>query len=461
MLKRHEHIIRWSTITLAVLFAGFGAITLVRSAFQHTRKTDLTVYLRAAWAVRTGEDPYTVADEHGWHYHYPPLVASLLTPLAQPPADSKETAWVPFPTVVVFWYLLGVTCVLVSLHCMSKTVGSQGLFREGKYRFWLNHVPLWVLLPTLGGSLGRGQINEWVLLLIVAMIASALIGQRFLAGVCLAGAACIKLIPIFLIVYPLWKRDSKWLAGTVTGLILGLMILPAAMIGPQRTFTAYKQMTNRILHPALLDGPAGERDHELLGMTATDNQSIQGTIHNIRHFDRTTRPTIADPTTRVIHWLIGGLLTIVTVVVGARSTLKEPHREALAISALIVPMLLISPVCHMHYFVLLLPLIVALIGSHLANSQRVRPGLTALLAVNFLTAMFPRLPGCESLRDVGLMSLGALGLWFAALVELGGEAVQKIRLPGVDYAKEVKRKWAAQHSGHVRPPQVDHLPGNG
>jgi hypothetical protein len=460
MIKRYDGLVRGSAIALTAFFVIFGGVTLVRSAFQKVHKTDLTVYLRAAWAVRTGEDLYAVEDEHGWHYHYPPLTAAILTPFAQPPAGSDEKALVPFPTMVVLWYCVSIFCAILAVHRMAATVGNSSLFRAGKYRFWLAHVPIWVLAPALASSLGRGQVNEWILLLLALMISAAVAGQRFLAGACLACAICIKVIPLYLIIYPLWRRDGKWLAGTAVGLIFGMLVVPAAVIGPRNTMTTYAQWGNKILHPALLNGPAGERDAELLGITATDNQSIQAMLHNTTHLARETRPAYASPLTRIAHWLIGGLLTIITITVGSRSTLKEPHREALAISSLFVPMLLISPVAHQHYFVLLFPLVMSLIGSHLAYGQRVRPALAAVLAVNFLANLMPRIPGCEVLRDIGFASWGAILLWIAALVELSGEAVLKVKLPGANYAREIKRKWAARYGGRAKPPTVQ-TSGNG
>ncbi len=60
----------------------FGIILEIRCVYMPNRQTDLGVYLRAAWAARVGEDPYTIADDNGWHYCYPPIVALALTPLA-------------------------------------------------------------------------------------------------------------------------------------------------------------------------------------------------------------------------------------------------------------------------------------------------------------------------------------------------------------------------------------------
>src|SRR5436190_1693018 len=96
---RTDRVARWSVLLLSIIFA--------RSVMQQTRKTDLTVYLRAAWAIHVDEDLYRVTDEHGWHYHYPPLLAALLVPFAQPPVESDAKPWVPFGTVVVLWYLAG------------------------------------------------------------------------------------------------------------------------------------------------------------------------------------------------------------------------------------------------------------------------------------------------------------------------------------------------------------------
>src|SRR4029077_11203265 len=64
---------------LALLVVAFGGLTVLRSAFQHERKTDFGVYARAGYAIRTGLDPYdkAVCDDRGWHYCYAPAVVRL------------------------------------------------------------------------------------------------------------------------------------------------------------------------------------------------------------------------------------------------------------------------------------------------------------------------------------------------------------------------------------------------
>src|SRR5262249_2322269 len=60
---------RRGVIVLGVLVVLFGVLVEIRSAFLKRHMGDLGVYLRAAWAVRTGVDPYQVTD-NDWHYCY-------------------------------------------------------------------------------------------------------------------------------------------------------------------------------------------------------------------------------------------------------------------------------------------------------------------------------------------------------------------------------------------------------
>src|SRR5207253_10554997 len=87
---------RFVLFMLIPLVVGFGYAVEVRGALLTYRWSDLSVFLRAAWAVEQGEDLYEITDDKGLHYNYPPLLVILLVPLADPPAG-QVTAWtVPF-----------------------------------------------------------------------------------------------------------------------------------------------------------------------------------------------------------------------------------------------------------------------------------------------------------------------------------------------------------------------------
>jgi hypothetical protein len=63
---------------------AFGANVEQRTALRRAPMTDLGVYACAAGAVCSGENFYTTAEWHGWHYNCLPTLAILFTPLAQP-----------------------------------------------------------------------------------------------------------------------------------------------------------------------------------------------------------------------------------------------------------------------------------------------------------------------------------------------------------------------------------------
>src|SRR5262249_60025148 len=103
----------------AVVFLVQALNVLNRSAFLDRSYTDLGVYLTAAWAVRNGDDLYSVTDTNGWHYVYPPLFAILMTPLAHPPADQVPPAAASFAVCVVLWYAFSVLCLCLAVHALA------------------------------------------------------------------------------------------------------------------------------------------------------------------------------------------------------------------------------------------------------------------------------------------------------------------------------------------------------
>ena len=93
-----------------------------RSALIERRMGDLTVFVRTAWAVRSGEDLYDVADEKGFHYQYAPLLAILMTPLADPPAGVDRSWVLPYQVTVAVWYVLNVLFLAIAVHWLASAL---------------------------------------------------------------------------------------------------------------------------------------------------------------------------------------------------------------------------------------------------------------------------------------------------------------------------------------------------
>ena len=122
-------------VALVLAVIGFGALVVKRSAFSDKPRTDAVVFFRAAWAIRAGEDIYQVT-ANWWHYHYPPLFAILMTPLADPPPGVDRHAVLPLWASLSVWYVIGIVCAAIgvtrSLGRRCSTNGIEGDISNGR-----------------------------------------------------------------------------------------------------------------------------------------------------------------------------------------------------------------------------------------------------------------------------------------------------------------------------------------
>jgi hypothetical protein len=223
-----------------------------------------------------------------------------------------------------------------------------------------------------------------------------------------------------------------------------MVVIPAAVMGPQRTMAYYQEWTDVLIRPGLGEGDDQSRAKELIGATSTDSQSFEILIHNTLHmaqalqtgdpprnrglyfwltWERLKRAPQPAPATRLAHWLLGGLLTGLTLLA---SGWRRPSRYGtlLGLGGLILLMPLLSPVCHLHYFCLALPLVMGLLWIDWSNpafeetGSRIGFGLAVLLGIHFIGNTLPRLPELELLRDLGMAAYACMLLWLVAVVVL-------------------------------------------
>jgi hypothetical protein len=82
-------------------------------------------------------------------------------------------------------------------------------------------------------------------------------------------------------------------------------------------------------------------------------------------------------------------------------------------------MIMASPVCHLHYFCLTLPLAAGLLASQLERTDGRWPKVFLVLgAVNLVGTLLPLLPGMDVLRDHGSAPFGTLLFWGCGLAAL-------------------------------------------
>jgi alpha-1,2-mannosyltransferase len=417
--RRSERI---ALLTFFIIIALFGVIVEHRSAFQQTRKGDLNVFLRAGWAVRAGADLYAVTDNNNFHYHYPPLLAILAAPLADPPAGADRTGMVPYSVSVALCYFLNLLFLAFAVHHLARALEHLRFNWPAGSRGWwaLRLAPILACVIPLGHTLSRGQVNLLLLALFAGFLADLLTGRQFRAGLWLSAAICVKIIPVYLLLLPLWRRDGRCLAGCAAGLVVGLILIPALFLGPMRTIDCYREMTRTVLLPGLGSSGDGSRAQELTNQTATEGQSILTVLHNTLHYDLATRPPKASPELRLLSYMIGGLLTLITLGVFGWPRREDGIDIVLFFGLLVLNMLLISPVCHLHYYSLLLPLVTALVVNRWQQGEGLSLGrwLVLVLIANTVGNFLPQLPDMTVFRDCGSAMYGSLFVWLMGVAVL-------------------------------------------
>jgi alpha-1,2-mannosyltransferase len=264
----------------------------------------------------------------------------------------------------------------------------------------------------------RGQANPLLLLFLCAAIAAVARKRDFQAGMWLAGAICLKIFPAFLLIYPVWRRNGRLLAGCFAGLAVGLIFIPLLVFGPAQTWRHYQKLANVLVAPGLGLDTDQSRADELTYVTSTDSQSILATMHNTFHADRATRPSQASTAVRMASWAIGGCLTIATLWAAGRGKPRSATSEAAFFGLLIIVMLLLCPVCHLHYFSFALPLVMAPLAARWQGGEtlQVGAGMAVLFIVNAIGNAIPNMWWMEIPRDLGLAMYATLALWCSGVI---------------------------------------------
>ena len=400
----------------------YGIITEVRSCFLERRMTDFGVYLRAAWAARTGNDMYAITCDNGWHYCYPPTFALFLMPLADPPGGFPRDGYLPYPISVGIWIILSYAFVIWAAHRLAKLILPDA--RPGSRRWWVARTgPLFLSAGGIGYTIVHGQVNTLVAALVAATFVAWAAGRKLVSGMWLAGAIAVKVVPAFLVLFPLIHRDRRQLAGIALGAVVLLGVLPACVFGVSGAIRENRKLVDQVLVP----GTTGEGDQtrakELTMTVATDSHSFQAVIHNYLHPDPYCRPGDASTSTRIIHWCICGCMTAITLIVGWLRRGEGVPVQLVFLGSLLLIMVLTSPVSHVHHYAMVLPAISALWLKGLADRPGAvwpAPWILATLLLWCVGTGLPLFPGplFVQMREFGAGTITTAIVWFASVLTL-------------------------------------------
>jgi hypothetical protein len=163
-------------------------------------------------------------------------------------------------------------------------------------------------------------------------------------------------------------------------------------------------------------------------------------MHNSLFPNRATRPAHALSHVRLASNLVGGCLNLIALWAAGWRRPQQGPAAVVFFGVLVINMLLLCPVCHLHYFCMAVPLVMGLLAGRWERlpEPRVGIGLGLVFTVFVICSVPGQLPGLDLARDCGLAMYGALLLWVA----------------GVRFLWQQKRLGAAQDLAPGQPLQA-------
>jgi hypothetical protein len=358
---------RWFAGGLLLLFAAVSVQYTLKAA------NGGTAFVRWRDQIQefdSGENPY---QRH--NYPNPPIMALLLWPLVQLP-----------PVVgALCWFYLKVGMTLLALHWVFRLVEAPGQ----PFPPWAKALTVLLSLRPILGDLNHGNVNLFILFLVVAALFNFHRRRDVIAGTVLALAIACKVTPALFLPYFVWKRAWKAVAGCVAGLALWFWLVPGCVLGFAKNTELLHSWVDVMIVPYVAQGTVtSEHNNQSLpglifrlathspsAITFVNDQPVPVSYHNLVTLD----PVVA-------RWIVKGCMVLFAgLVIWTCRTPTMPRaswRLAAEFSLVVLGMLVFSERTWKHHCVtLLLPF--AVLSYQLAicrQSPRLRAYLLGTLA---------------------------------------------------------------------------------
>jgi hypothetical protein len=331
---------RWFILGLLLLFVALS----VRYSFKVL--ANRSAFVR--WQPQVQEMGHGVDIAQRHNYPNPPVMAVLLEPLARlPPLAAALT-----------WFYLKVGLTLLALRWVFEIVEDP----QRPFPPWARAAAVLLSLKPILDDLNHGNVNLFILFLVVAFLAAFRRRRDLLAGVVLGLAVACKVTPALFIPYLLWKRAWRALAGTAVGLALFLYpgVVPALRLGPEANRQQLASWYLVMVHPFVVEGQVwSEHNNQsipgLVARLATHRPSFAVWVENV--YTPTRYDNFLDLSDTQARWLVKGLMAVFALVFiwSCRTPTTPRHgwRLAAEFSLVVLGMLLFSERTWKHHCVTL------------------------------------------------------------------------------------------------------------
>jgi len=406
-------------VLFLICCVALTADVLVPEIWGHGKTKDYALWYWAGQQVLHGGNLYPSDPTAQFAFLYPPLPAILL---AIPSWFGKIPLYIVLSILnaVAWWYSAQFS------HAMAGSGRRPG--------HWLEALPGIVLLTFVFDMFDLGQPN---LLLLAMMLYGFWCLQRrqpWLAGFMFALATAIKVFPIAVLPYLVWRR--KWAAAASMVAFIGILlfVVPAPIRGFQHNVTELKTWYQGMVGSSSERG-FGQRDEQNWSWV---NQSIIAMTHRLVRpinwiQDDPTRDPAKPPRTmnvidvdyRTANWIVlavAALLGLGFLAVMPPQSRRTARSDAEELGILFCLMTVASPLARQYYFIwLYFPVTVLMHRAAFDERLKVRLGTWIALASAGILMLL-------SLRIFPL-SFQAWGNNLAATAVLAGALAWHIRHP--------------------------------
>ena len=322
------------------------AFVLVPEIWGHGKTKDYPLWYWAGQQVLHGLNLYRT-DGQPFDFIYPPLSAMLL---AIPAWFGKIPLYLCLCAMnVIAWWV-----TILYVNAMTGSGRTPGM--------WLFALPGFVTITWVFDMFDLGQPNLVLLALMLYGFWSMQHRRPWMAGGMFALATAIKVFPVAVLPYLVWRRQWAALAGMVVFLGVLLFVVPAPVRGFQNNIAELKTWYQGMVASSSEKG-FGQRDEQNWSWV---NQSIIAMTHRLTrpinyNQDDPTRPVrtmnVVDISFRAANLLviaISLLIGIGYVAVMPPASRRTEKSDAEEIAILFCLMTVASPLARQYYFMWLI-----------------------------------------------------------------------------------------------------------
>jgi len=212
-----------------ILFIGALSVLLIGVSVQYSLKVltprkdgnTQSAILRWAQQIQAMEDGENIHAKY--NYPNPPIMPQILWPLAKLAKVSPLAA-------ALTWFYMKVALALVCILWAFRLVETP----EQPFPAWSKALTVLLSIRPILGDLTHGNINIFILFLVMASLYAFSRNRNVLSGLLLALAIACKVTPALFVIYFLWKRGWGVLIGCAIGLVLFFLLVPSIFFAVQK-----------------------------------------------------------------------------------------------------------------------------------------------------------------------------------------------------------------------------------